>query len=461
MKNLVYILLLLPCSNIMSQGLMIGSGGVINVSSTAHIIIAGNGNLSNNGTLTLNNGSWVRFRGTTQKIEGSNSIDFDNIEANATAVNLSRNINVRTSLLMSSGYFDLKEATATLSSSASINGGETNTKRIRATNGSTAEGQGNGKIQITVNNPSGNVANLGVDFSPAGNLGNTTIIRGHKELQGDGAFTGNYSVYRYYDIQPTNQANITVSRFYYFAGELGSQSSNAANLQLFQMINVGVGSDYWHPQNTTVSANYVSSQTNVNSIASYLITLGSISAPLPVELVSFTAQCSKNSVDVKWKTASETNADYFILERSLDGTNFETIAQITAQGNSNNLTNYFKTDALASSLSYYRLSQYDFDGNNYTYQPITVKCSNEEEENITPIYSNEGDVFFEITGKNNQSYSLTIRNSIGQLIAAKSVLANTSRERFAFENLVLAKGMYFVTLSSSENRISKPFVIHE
>lgn len=460
MKNLIYILMLFPLTSAICQGVMI-SGGYTNVSSSAHITIVGSGNLSNNGSMTLDDGSWVHFAGTTQEIRGNSNIDFDNIEANATTVNIARDINIRTALLLSCGLFDLKDANVKLSSTAMINGGETNTKRIRATNVSNIEGQGDGKIQITVSNPSGNVANLGVDFTPISNLGSTTIIRGHKELQGTGSFSGNSSIYRYYDIRPTTQANLLVNNFYFFPDELGSQASNADNLVLFQMINSGAGDDYWHPQITTVHPTYASSEVTTNHRPSFMITLGSKNLPLPIELLTFTAQCKDDGVDVKWQTVTEINADYFSLERSTNGVDFEPFAQVSAQGNSNNLTNYSIKDAMASNLNYYLIKQYDFDGKSYIYGPISVVCDAEEEEDIIPIYSMDGRVFFEINGKSNHSYKLTITNAIGQLIATKDILTNMGHEKFDLDPWVIAKGMYMVTLSSSESRISKQFIIHQ
>lgn len=460
MKKLIYILLFLPLSNIRSQGVMISGGGVINASASAHIIIAGNGNLSNDGTITLANGSWVHFAGNTQEIKGSNTIDFDNIEANATAVNIARNINIRTSLLMSLGFFDLKESTVTLSSTASVNGGETNTKRIRATNASNTEGQGNGKIQITVNNPSGNVANLGVDFTPTSNLGSSTIIRGHHELQGTGSFTGNYSVYRNYSIIPTTSSNIMVNRFYYFPDELGSQTANAANLQLFQMVHFGAGPDYWHPQITAVSPSFVSSSIMTSDRSGFLFTLGSKDAPLPVDLISFSATCKNEGIQVNWQTASETNSAYFVIEKSSDGINYIPFAQETAQGNSNSLVNYRTLDLNPSAdLNYYRLVQYDFNGDAHSYSPIVAQCQNTSEESITPIYHNSGEIFFEISGNMNETYHLKITNTIGQIIAIQTFTLEMQHQMISFNNLNIAEGLYHVSMVSKSKIITAPFVI--
>lgn len=48
---------------------------------------------------------------------------------------------------------------------------------------------------------------------------------------------------------------------------------------------------------------------------------------LPVNLTSFNAQLLNNDIQLKWKTTSETNNDYFDVEKSVDGRNFTAIGR--------------------------------------------------------------------------------------------------------------------------------------
>ena len=63
-------------------------------------------------------------------------------------------------------------------------------------------------------------------------------------------------------------------------------------------------------------------------------TLASISPlnPLPVELLAFTARAQNGYVQLEWTTATEVNNDHFILERSSNGSAFETIGRVEGQG---------------------------------------------------------------------------------------------------------------------------------
>ena len=85
--------------------------------------------------------------------------------------------------------------------------------------------------------------------------------------------------------------------------------------------------------------------------------------PLPVELVGFTGRQDGNSVVLEWTTLSEKDNDYFEIERSVDGINFVTIGFVQGAGNSTEKIAYsFADNAPERGLVYYRLSQVDYDG---------------------------------------------------------------------------------------------------
>lgn len=82
---------------------------------------------------------------------------------------------------------------------------------------------------------------------------------------------------------------------------------------------------------------------------------------LPVELVSFRADCDDGAIAVEWCTASERNNDYFTLEQSLDGISFKSIYQLKAHNNSEQIQCYrVKTESLGET-NYFRLKQSDLD----------------------------------------------------------------------------------------------------
>ena len=94
-------------------------------------------------------------------------------------------------------------------------------------------------------------------------------------------------------------------------------------------------------------------------------TLGSTEiAALPVTLLFFEANARDNErVVLDWATAEENGNAFFSIERSADGRNFEAIAALDGQGNSQAIVNYSYTDLNPlEGRSFYRLRQVDTNG---------------------------------------------------------------------------------------------------
>jgi hypothetical protein len=112
--------------------------------------------------------------------------------------------------------------------------------------------------------------------------------------------------------------------------------------------------------------------------------------PMPVELISFTYEITNNEVTLFWVTASETNNDYFTIERSEENINFIEIGTILGAGNSNNVLNYKFTDTEPiKDISYYRLKQTDYNGA-FEYSDILACDFDYNETTYIEIYTLSG-----------------------------------------------------------------------
>lgn len=85
-------------------------------------------------------------------------------------------------------------------------------------------------------------------------------------------------------------------------------------------------------------------------------------AGLPISLLYFDARKVDDIVRLGWATASETNNDYFAVERSTNGKGFHQLGIVDGAGNSTDTRVYSYTDFIPYSENYYRLSQHDYDG---------------------------------------------------------------------------------------------------
>jgi hypothetical protein len=94
---------------------------------------------------------------------------------------------------------------------------------------------------------------------------------------------------------------------------------------------------------------------------------------LPIELISFEGYHRDGFNLLTWVSATETNNDFYTLERSIDATNWVSVSNINGAGNSNtNLFYEYKDYDASSSLNYYRLKQTDRNGQFKYYNIISI-----------------------------------------------------------------------------------------
>ena len=127
------------------------------------------------------------------------------------------------------------------------------------------------------------------------------------------------------------------------------------------------GETDWDMITSTPSGNNTSgtitSDAAVTTFSPFTIGSTGTANPLPVELVTFYGSKHNEVNKLKWTTASEKNSDYFTIEKTIDGVNFESIGQIIGAGNSVYFNSYTLADQNVDNiLNYYRLVQVDFDG---------------------------------------------------------------------------------------------------
>jgi hypothetical protein len=97
--------------------------------------------------------------------------------------------------------------------------------------------------------------------------------------------------------------------------------------------------------------------------------------PLPVEMISFEGTNHEEGNLLVWKTASEHNSDYYLIECSTTGEFNEStvIGNKTAAGNSNQVMEYsFLDNNFRETINYYRITQVDFNGEYKIYGPISI-----------------------------------------------------------------------------------------
>lgn len=97
---------------------------------------------------------------------------------------------------------------------------------------------------------------------------------------------------------------------------------------------------------------------------------------LPVKMGPITFEILEEYVLVSWSTLSETNNWKFILEKSLDGVNFEAVGEQAGAGDSEIMQYYSLLVANEyRQVSYFRIVQVDQDGSRTESMPVAIKMT--------------------------------------------------------------------------------------
>ncbi|MBL7924492.1 MAG: T9SS type A sorting domain-containing protein, partial [Bacteroidia bacterium] len=138
--------------------------------------------------------------------------------------------------------------------------------------------------------------------------------------------------------------------------------------------------------------------------------------PLPVEYTRFTAAANGNQVVLDWATASETNSDYFEVERSRDGSTFQPIGRIAAAGFSTTVRNYqFPDKKPFSGTNYYRLRQVDQNGT-YEYSAVRAVHFSQQVLNVFPNPVSNRVIHLDLPGLEDTGIQAGLYDLSGKLI---------------------------------------------
>jgi hypothetical protein len=178
-----------------------------------------------------------------------------------------------------------------------------------------------------------------------------------------------------------------------------------------------------------------------------------IPVPLPVELTAFTATVDNGDVQLSWTTETEQDNQEFFIERSEDAIDYVVFGKVPGAGNSTGRLNYSvpDTDPLRG-ISYYRLSQRDFNGRVEHLAVVSVELSSTLTGTVIAPNPSSGKVLLQVPlHRGEQSYDVMICNALGEVVRQLQITEDTGVE--------LTSGMYQVVMRSGSQTWSEKLVI--
>ena len=173
---------------------------------------------------------------------------------------------------------------------------------------------------------------------------------------------------------------------------------------------------------------------------------------LPIELLYFTAEPKGEEVLCSWATASETNNQYFEVERSTDGYEYGTIDKIAGYGNgiSSETRKYSSLDKdLCEDIRYYRLKQVDINGDFSYSKPIAINC---RRTSGIELYPNPANTFIKYQFYYPVSTELTVKitDISGRIVRSEKINVQKGINLITSSIQDLAAGVYNLKIDALE-----------
>ena len=179
---------------------------------------------------------------------------------------------------------------------------------------------------------------------------------------------------------------------------------------------------------------------------------------LPVSWLYFRGKPVQQNVLLEWGTTNEINNGFFTIEKSRDAQSFETLTTINAAGGTGNAEyNYSFTDQQPYSLSYYRISQTDMDGQKNYFRTIEVKVN--INQNLKVLRYVQGNyIYVQTSGAAPGNGSIELYSIDGKKMSSQKVMLTKEVNTYKIEG-PLHKGMYLLFIESQGEKLYSGKVI--
>lgn len=187
--------------------------------------------------------------------------------------------------------------------------------------------------------------------------------------------------------------------------------------------------------------------------------IDTVKITLPLTLLNFTASKQNQDVLLNWQTENEVNTAYSNIQRSIDGTNFNTVGKVTAKGSSVLQNNYNYADAIGgiqASKLYYRLQQVDKD-NKITYSNVAAVTIGSITTQLT-ITPNPASDYITVTPGSTSiaGASILVTDLAGHTLLMQRI-TNAGSQKISVAPL--AKGVYLVSIITPGNVQTQKLII--
>lgn len=177
--------------------------------------------------------------------------------------------------------------------------------------------------------------------------------------------------------------------------------------------------------------------------------------PLPVKLSDFSVDCHDDENTIQWSTVSESNSSHFIIEQSSNDLDWISLIEIPAAGESNEILEYTTTHKKRTeSAVYYRLKQFDIDGQFQLFPTVVADCNSSSPLPELEVFPNPSSN--ELTLRLNDyqidtEHQLTLVGLDGKIYYQETIVPSFKGKQINLSTSNLSNGIYLITLNKGNN----------
>lgn len=234
----------------------------------------------------------------------------------------------------------------------------------------------------------------------------------------------------------------------FLGGSLAGTGNSSETLRID-----GVNKFWGHDDGTILGPAYANKTSGISPNG---FTMGSIT--LPVKFIGFSVSLQDHNAMIQWATAEEINSSYFEIQRSDNGSDWKTIANVTAAGNTTLTQSYSYTDKnLIGKVLYYRIKQVDIDGK-FIITPVRMLKNENGNADVSVVGASNNSIYLQFSGQIKSNVTVRLTSMSGQIVSQQMLNEPLGQVLFPVQNTM--KGIYVVSVTDGQNiKFSKQLLL--
>jgi hypothetical protein len=179
-------------------------------------------------------------------------------------------------------------------------------------------------------------------------------------------------------------------------------------------------------------------------------------AILPLGIISFTGSLNNNIVSLTWKVENEKDVNYYVVERSADGSKFDVVTNVKANNQSESYKYNDKISGNTAPAVYYRIKQVSKSGEIVYTKVISFSLSKVANTNLEIYPVPVIDVLtLSITSASKQTAHISICDALGKVLIQKTAALEKGNNKVEMAEVAkLSKGLFVIKVRMTEATIT-------